>query len=81
MFALQNILNITISYNNILYSSRNNYDYSFPKQLKEITLKKLDFIKILQKRIEDNSKIPELKAYNRANDNLFNFIKTSFEIK
>ena len=81
MFAIQNILTINLTYNNILYDSRMTYEYSFPNQLKDITCKKLDNLRNMQKLIEAESKIPEFRNYSKALESLFKSVKQSFEIK
>ena len=79
MFAIQNILNINITFNNILYDSRITYEYNFPVQLKEITCKKLDVILTKQKLMEN--KIPEFKNYEKMNQKLCENVRQSFGIK
>jgi len=81
VFAIQNILTINLTYNNILYDSRMTYEYNFPNQLKDITYKKLDNIRNMLKLIEIDSKIPEFKNYSKNIESLFRSVKQSFEIK
>lgn len=81
MFAIQNILNINLNFNSILLDSRYTYEYSFLIQLKDITCKKLDIIRNMQKSIESDSKIPEFRQISKINEALFKHIKNSFDAK